>query len=83
MYQSVETLHGYTHSHLAAYLQGTEHLKLQILAPHEETSVLTQLANLPDDSDIEGAAGKLQWLYSCHKLSESFHMVALLCVLGT
>ncbi len=30
---------------------------MQILAPHEETSVLTQLANLPDDSQIEGAVG--------------------------
>ena len=34
---------------------------LQILAPHEETSVLTQLANLPDDSEIEGAVGVLNW----------------------
>lgn len=32
---------------------------VQILAPHEETSVLTQLANLPDDSEIDGAAGQL------------------------
>ena len=30
---------------------------MQTLAPHEETSVLTQLANLPDDSQIEGAVG--------------------------
>ena len=30
---------------------------MQILAPHEETSVLTQLGNLPDDSQIEGAVG--------------------------
>jgi len=30
---------------------------VQILAPHQETSVLTQLANLPDDSQIEGAVG--------------------------
>ena len=30
-------------------------LDLQVLAPHQETSVLTQLAQLPDDSDIDGA----------------------------
>lgn len=31
---------------------------MQILAPHQETSVLTQLAQLPDASEISGAVGK-------------------------
>ncbi|KAL3159262.1 hypothetical protein ABBQ32_011226 [Trebouxia sp. C0010 RCD-2024] len=32
----------------------------EILAPHEETSVLTQLADLPEESEIEGAVDQSQ-----------------------
>ena len=46
--------------HVTAYAKGHGHvlLDLQILAPHQETSVLTQLSQLPDDSDIDGAVSE-------------------------
>lgn len=50
---------------------------LQFLAPHEETSVLTQLAELPDAAQIDGAVG--QFSPYC-PLSNSHHHVCRACV---
>ena len=41
---------------------------LQILAPHEETSVLSQLADLPDAAQIDGAVGE----FGYHCCTERF-----------
>ena len=57
---------------------------MQILAPHEETSVLTQLANLPDDSQIEGAVGASLLTLSdfCHAPVLQFEKLTKLYVSG-
>ena len=63
-----------------AYDVMLKHLKhgMQILAPHQETSVLTQLANLPDDSQIEGAVGR-HWVCIVSRLLFCFPAVCFAC----
>ena len=59
-----------------AYDVMLKHLQhgMQILAPHQETSILTQLANLPDDSQIEGAVG-MHWVCIVSRLLSYFPAV--------
>ena len=60
-YSDVHILYRYSDVHIHSVIQCTQHLLcggMQILAPHQDTSVLTQLAQLPDASEINGAVGK-------------------------
>ena len=55
---------------------------MQILAPHEETSVLTQLGDLPEDSEIEAAVGRAHCRYpvlGTHSIHNAYMYHASMC----